>query len=565
MEKTAADQSGKRVILNNVSGRCGAGELTAVMGPSGGGKTTLLEILADRVRSGEVEGSVELNGAAREARAFRAIASYVTQEDSLLGSFTVLETLQMAAKLSLPSSITNALIHERVESVLDGMGLRSCADTRVGDVFTKGISGGQKRRLSMAIELLSNPSILLLDEPTSGLDSTSTYNIIKLIQNLCQKEGKSVICTIHQPSSLVCEMFTNIVILSAGETVYCGPRADMVTHFASAGYDCPAYSNPAEYFIGLVNADFEGHADIPALLVAYERSTIAKTVCAQIESDRASAAKNPSGSRDARVKASPWRQFLVLLHRNLLNNARNPGIFWVRIVMYTTLAAMFGTMYLYTNKNISDNDISVLLFGAHAFFVFMSVAVVPFFVEERAVFLRERVNSSLNVCSYVAANFLAAIPGMFAMSLIVSCLLVFLVGLKCFGYFLLNIFLSLLVAESMMRVVGAASPHGIIGLVVGASIFGLFMLCEGFMVPKRAIPDYWVWVYYLAFHTYAFETFMHKEFMPDGSDAPVPAILTRMGLTDVQPDRNMGILIGYMIGLEAIFATVIYFVHTGRR
>uniref|UniRef100_K3WC74 ABC-2 type transporter transmembrane domain-containing protein n=1 Tax=Globisporangium ultimum (strain ATCC 200006 / CBS 805.95 / DAOM BR144) TaxID=431595 RepID=K3WC74_GLOUD len=117
----------------------------------------------------------------------------------------------------------------------------------------------------------------------------------------------------------------------------------------------------------------------------------------------------------------------------------------------------------------------------------------------------------------------------------------------------------------MMRVVGAAVPHGIIGLAIGASIFGFFMLCEGFMVPKRSIPDYWIWGHYLAFHTYAFQTFMHKKFMPDDENSPVPAILTRMGLTDVQPDRNMGILVGYAIGLEMIFATIVYFVHTGRR
>lgn len=182
------------------------------------------------------------------------------------------------------------------------------------------------------------------------------------------------------------------------------------------------------------------------------------------------------------------------------------------------------------------------------------------------MFLRERTNSSLNVLSYVVANFLAAVPGIFMIALIVACIVVFLVGLKCFSYFLLNLFLSMLVAESMMHVIDASCSHGIIGLIVGASIFDVFMLCKGFMVPKRAIPDYWIWGYYLGFHTYAFETFVHKQFMPEAdSGTPVPAILTRMGLTEVQPDRNMGILLGYVLGLELIFAIIIYYVHTGRR
>uniref|UniRef100_K3WC73 ABC transporter domain-containing protein n=1 Tax=Globisporangium ultimum (strain ATCC 200006 / CBS 805.95 / DAOM BR144) TaxID=431595 RepID=K3WC73_GLOUD len=382
--KSGGDPSDKRVILKNVSGRCAAGELTAVIGPSGSSKTTLLDILADRVHSGELEGSIEANGTKRDPSTFRAIASYVAQDDTLLGSFTVRETLVMAAKLSLPSAVTKAMIHDRVETALGEMGLRNCANTVVGDVFRKGISGGQKRRLSMAIELLSNPSIFLLDEPTSGLDSAATYNIIKLIQKLCRDEGKTAICTIHQPSSLVYEMFSNIVILSAGEAVYCGARVDMIPHFALTGYDCPEYSNPAEYCIELVNADFEGHGDIRALITAFEQSAISKALSAQIDKDRVGGAKPIMEPKYHREKASPWRQFLMLLQRNSLNNMRNPGIFWVRVVMYTALATMFGTIFLYTNKNVSDNDISVLFFGVHAFFVFMSVAVVPFFVEERS-------------------------------------------------------------------------------------------------------------------------------------------------------------------------------------
>lgn len=366
-------------------------------------------------------------------------------------------------------------------------------------------------------------------------------------------------------------MFTNIVILSAGETMYCGPCVDMITHFASAGYACPAYSNPVEHFIELVNADFPDHGDIPALLTAYERSSIAATVTAQIAGDRTNAGTSVklrsrfsfAASKDA---ASPWRQFLVLFYRNSLNNIRNLGIFWVRLVMYVALGTMIGTMFLYTNKDIADNDIVVLLFDAHAFFVSMSVAVVPFFIEERAVFLREHLNSSLNVLSYVVFNYFAALPGIFMIALIVACIVVFLVGLKCFSYFLLNLFLSMLVAESMMRVIGASCSHEIIGLIVGASILGVFMACEGFMMLKRTIPDYWTWGYYLIFHTYTFETFMHKQFMLEAdSGTPIPAILTRMGLTEAQPDRNMGILLGYALRLELIFTIIIYYVRTGRR
>ncbi|ETI46402.1 hypothetical protein L915_09030, partial [Phytophthora nicotianae] len=218
-KKTPELPWGTKTILDRVSGRCAPGELTAIMGPSGSGKTTLVDMLADRISSGEVSGVIEVNGAERDSKTFRAVTSYVAQEDTLLGSFTVAETMRMAAKLSLPSTVTSHEIEIRVENVMDAMGLTTARDTLVGDIFRKGLSGGQKRRLSIAIELLSNPSILILDEPTSGLDSSAAHNVMKFIVKLCS-EGKTVVCTIHQPSSLVYEMFSNVIVLSAGQTVY---------------------------------------------------------------------------------------------------------------------------------------------------------------------------------------------------------------------------------------------------------------------------------------------------------------------------------------------------------
>lgn len=561
-KKTETNPEGHKTILRNVSGRCGPGELTAILGPSGSGKTTLLDILGDRTSSGHIDGTVELNGELRQSKIFRSLTSYVAQEDSLLGSFTVRETLVMAAKLSLPRFVSSNEINERVERVVDEMGLRVCQSTLVGDMFFKGISGGQKRRLSIAMELLSNPSILLLDEPTSGLDSASTFNVMEFIVKLCH-EGKTVICTIHQPSSLVYDMFTNVMVLSGGETVYCGPRTQALPHFASVGHPCPMYSNPAEYFIALVNADFNGHADISTLVEAYAKSPTAQNLASRIDADRREL-------QHSKVEAAPapsaWRQFCVLMHRNSLNNIRNPGIYWVRLFMYFMLSFMVGTMYVSTNDDITDDDMVPLLFYVQAFLVFMSVAVLPFFIEQRAVFLRERANSSLNVFSYVLANFLAAIPGIFLIALISTILVVYLSGINSFSSFLLNLFLSLVTAESLMHVIGAAVPHYIIGIALGAGIFGMFMLCEGFMVPRDTIPDYWIWAYYLAFHTYSFESFVYKHFEPlQDSSASAKAILQRLGMENVDYGRDMAILCIYIVVLEVIFTFILYKFHTARR
>ncbi|KAL4155441.1 hypothetical protein PRNP1_007551 [Phytophthora ramorum] len=559
-KKTPTHPDGKKTILTSVTGRCAPGELTAVMGPSGSGKTTLLDILADRIGSGTIQGDIALNGAARDIKTFRAVSSYVAQEDSLLGSFTVLETLEMAANLSLPSSISHREVVERVQNVIDEMGLRVCEHALVGDMFRKGISGGQKRRLSIAIELLSEPSILLLDEPTSGLDSASTYNVMKFVTRLC-KENMTVICTIHQPSSLVYDMFTNVVILTAGQTVYFGPRVDMLPHFASLGYVCPEHEDPAEHYISIANTDFEGHGDISLLVSGYAASPVAARIQEAIQTDSTSL---PAARATERVPNSPLRQLVVLLKRNSLDNLRNPGIFWVRLVMYTALSAMMGTMFLSTNDGITAHDQVYLLTYANCFLVFMSIAVLPFFIEQRAVFLRERTNSNLNVFSYVIANFLGALPGIFLIALTSTLLVGYLADLNSYGVFLLTIFLSLVVAESLMHLVAACVAHFIIGMALGAAIFGWFILCMGLFVPRPAIPGYWIWAHYLGFLSYGFEALMHNQFHTD-SDPAAQYILDRFGMANVHLGRDLAILGSNAVAFEIIFAWVLFKFHTGRR
>eukprot|EP00644_Phytophthora_capsici_P018446 jgi/Phyca11/21268/fgenesh1_pg.PHYCAscaffold_87_\ len=537
-KKTPELPWGTKTILDRVSGRCAPGELTAIMGPSGSGKTTLVDLLADRISSGDVSGLIEVNGTERVGKTFRAVTSYVAQEDTLLGSFTVVETMRMAAKLSLPNTVTSHEIEIRVEDVMDAMGLGTARDTLVGDIFRKGLSGGQKRRLSIAIELLSNPSILILDEPTSGLDSSAAHNVMKFIVKLCA-EGKTVVCTIHQPSSLVYDMFTNVVVLSAGQT----------------------YMNPAEYFISLVNTDFDDHAEVPKLVYTYSKSDTNKQIQERISRDRATLKHLP----DIRKRPpSALRQFGVLMYRNTLNNIRNPGIYWIRLFMYFCLSFMVGTMYLSTNDDLTEEDLVPLLFYVQAFLVFMSVAVLPFFIEQRAVFARERANSSLSVVSYVCANFLATLPGIFLIAVMSTALVVLLAGLNAFEFFLLNLFLSLVVSESMMHVIGAAVPHYIIGIALGAGVFGMFMLCEGFMVPRDSIPDYWIWGYYLAFHSYSFESFVFKQFENETSEQ-AQAILTKYGMENVDVTRDMLLLVVYIVGFQAIFAFILWKFHTGRR
>ncbi|RLN49689.1 hypothetical protein BBJ29_009007, partial [Phytophthora kernoviae] len=436
----------------------------------------------------------------------------------------------MAARLTLPNRVSSLTILKRVQAVVDDMGLRACEDTMVGDIFHKGISGGQKRRLSIAIELLSDPSILLLDEPTSGLDSASTFNVMKLVSRLA-KEGRTII---------------------SGETVYFGPRAKILDHFSTLGYNCPQYRNPAEFFVDLVNTDFEGHGDIKKLVDGYAVSGVAVRIQSAIRTDAAGI----HTSRSIILAApSPLQQFFVLFHRNLLNNLRNPGIYWVRLTTYIMLSFMTGTMYLSTNTSLVANDTVLLLTYVNIYLVFFSIAVLPFFIEQRTIFLRERANSRLNVFSYVIANLLGALPGIFLIALSSTVLVGYLAGLNSYGVFLTIVFLSLIVAENLMHLISACIPQFIIGMALGAAIYGWFILCMGLFVRGAAIPRYWVWAHYLGFLSYSFEAVIYNQFREDESPE-AKAVLSKFDMEDVDLNRDFAVLATNAIVFELLFTIV---------
>ena len=250
----------KKKILDNVSGHVQAGEMLAIMGPSGSGKTTLLDFLAgrvDRTRNGrETSGSVRFGSNV----SFGSIGGYVPQHDALVGVLTVRETLEYAVRLRYGMSKDKL-----IENVIRSMGLEVCEHTIVGTIFSKGISGGQKRRLSVAIALISDPSVLMLDEPTSGLDSASALAVVRFLKNLTHK-GHTVVMTIHQPSSQIWTLFDKISFLVAGRHVFFGRRVDVLNYFESLGFKCPSFSNPADYILGKINVDFPGHADVDTLV-----------------------------------------------------------------------------------------------------------------------------------------------------------------------------------------------------------------------------------------------------------------------------------------------------------
>lgn len=231
----------------------------AIMGPSGCGKSTFFNCLANKNMTNLlVEGSIRIDGVPHVEVA-QDLVAYVQQDDLFFPTLTVREHLVFHAQLRMHKSLKSE-IYNRIQRLLESLGLKKCEDTLIGlpaSTTKKYISGGERKRLLFATELLANPSILLCDEPTSGLDSFMAQNVVSMLQTLAS-EGKTILCTIHQPSSDVFTMFDRLLLLAEGRTAYLGATAQALTFFQSMGFYCPSTYNPADYYIQLISVQ-PGH------------------------------------------------------------------------------------------------------------------------------------------------------------------------------------------------------------------------------------------------------------------------------------------------------------------
>ncbi|KAG6000847.1 hypothetical protein E4U21_004948 [Claviceps maximensis] len=251
-EKVAYRLNGK-LILNNIIGTCRPGEVTAVMGASGAGKTTFLDILARKNKRGLVHGDFFVNGMKINDSEYKKVVGFVDQEDTMLPTLTVHETILNSALLRLPRDMSRATKEHRVLEVEKELGIHHIRDSLIGseEGRGRGISGGEKRRVGIACELVTSPSILFLDEPTSGLDAFNAYNVIECLTTLAKNYQRTVIFTIHQPRSNIVTLFDRLVLLANGNAVFSGPFAHCQTYFDSIGCECPPGFNIADYLVDL--------------------------------------------------------------------------------------------------------------------------------------------------------------------------------------------------------------------------------------------------------------------------------------------------------------------------
>ena len=334
-----------RRLLRECSGEAKAGRLVAIMGPSGAGKSSLLNALAGQVTKSKrvrLTGSLTANGEdARDGRRFRK--AYVMQEDAFYSQLTVRETLETAAKLGGAEDVKGT-----TEGLLSDLGLTACADTRVGDAKTRGISGGEKKRLALGVQLVGAPSVIFADEPTSGLDSFQAERVMTTLSRLAREQNKTVVCSIHQPRSSIVELFDDLYLLAGGRCAYFGPMKSARAWFGAAGYAIPANVNPAEYLLDLVSVDVSS---------AETATSSEKRIADIVEKMR----KNPpaQGEGGAKRRASVgdgamaitgkrigfWGQFSLLLRRSWRQVTRDRATNKVRLMTSLNSAMVFGSIF----------------------------------------------------------------------------------------------------------------------------------------------------------------------------------------------------------------------------
>ncbi|CAG8152621.1 unnamed protein product [Penicillium salamii] len=515
-----------RDLINLISGDAQQGELIALMGPSGCGKTTLLNVLARRAASSgaKVIGETYVNDSQVDSKTFQRMTSYVEQEDALIGSLTVQETLKFAADLSLTGSVPKIQRMERTRTLLEAFGIQKQANTIVGTPIRKGISGGQKRRVSVASQLITCPKILFLDEPTSGLDSTASYEVISYAKELARVNNLIIIASIHQPSTTTFKLFDKLLLLSSGRTCYFGKTEDTESYFDSIGYSIPLQTNPAEFLLDLVSSDFSGSKEpagerVRAIQNAWKESAQSILVDGQI-SERVNSAEKvtKSWTEEDMTRPNGLSITMALLRRSFIKSYRDVVAYGIRIIMYLGLAIMMGTVWLrlHPSQEYIQPFINAIFFGS-AFMSFMAVAYVPAFLEDRATFAKERANGLYGATPFMISNFIIGLPFLFLISILFSIISYWLSNFQptaeAFFTWVMWIFLDLVAAESLVVLVTAIFPNFVIALALVAFANGLWMSVGGFLVTPKILNPFWKYVFhYIDYQAYVFQGMMVNEF-----------------------------------------------------
>lgn len=554
-------------ILKDVNCEARPGELTAIAGPSGAGKTTLLEILAGVISPRKVSGQVLVNGRPIHAKSFRRMSGYVTQGDALFPLLTVEETLIYSALLRLAGGRKEAI--SRVKVLIKELGLDHLAGSRIGEGSNRGISGGERRRVSIGVELVHGPSVILIDEPTSGLDSASALQVIALLKQMTIRQGKTVILTIHQPGFRILELINRLVLLSNGHILHNGSLKLLEERLKHAGYRIPPRINVLEFAIEVAGSIFIQTSEqtsetlesisLPKIPLGTDERDIKDDSYVRILNS------NNNGEKCLSCSNSHLEEVFILGERFCKNIFRTNQLFATRVIQALAAGFIVGTIFM----NVRNDSSQIALQTRLGFFAFSLTFLLsstteglPIFLQERSIFMRETSRGAYRVSSYVIANTIVFLPFLLMVGLLYTSPVYWLVGLRRdfdgFLYFALVVWMVVLMSNAFTACFSALVPNFIMGTSIIAGLMGSFFLFSGYFISKENIPSYWIFMHYLSLFKYPFECFMINEYGGKGGSRCIEGeigtcnlhgyeFLRQQGLQESHKWSNLLVMLAFII------------------
>ncbi|XWS16998.1 hypothetical protein CRYUN_Cryun33cG0029800 [Craigia yunnanensis] len=498
-------------LLKGVSGAFRPGVLTALMGISGAGKTTLMDVLAGRKTGGYVEGTIKISGYPKKQETFARISGYCEQTDIHSPHVTVYESLLFSAWLRLPPEVNYETRMMFTEEVMELVELTSLREALVGLPGVNGLSTEQRKRLTIAVELVANPSIIFMDEPTSGLDARAAAIVMRTVRNTVDT-GRTVVCTIHQPSIDIFDGFDELLLLKrGGEEIYVGPLGRHSSHLIKYFEEINGIPrikdgyNPATWMLEVTSEAQEEALGINFTNI-YKNSELYRRNKALVKELSSPA----PGSKDlyfqTRYSQSLLTQCIACLWKQYWSYWRNPPYTAVRFLFTTVIALLFGTIFWdLGSKRTREQDIFNSMGSMYAAVLFIgfqnSASVQPVVAVERTVFYRERAAGMYSALPYAFGQVVVELPYILIQTVIYGVIVYAMIGFEWtadkFFWYLFFMYFTFLYFTFYGMMTVAVTPNHNIAAIVSSAFFSLWNLFSGFIVPRTRIPVWWRWYYWV--------------------------------------------------------------------